>query len=159
MAAPATPPATDPPPTAPAGPPRLNLRNASYGPIEMGMPKAEVRKLLADMGHEHLQELPMGKDRSLLGIRGINFRFTKEGLLHEIYTLNRGVPMDGGFRLGQSSYAEYEDFFGPDLEISPRPEGGKKYRLPESDLELLLLPVKDDPEKVFSILLKREDLR
>lgn len=159
MAEPATPPAADPLPTAPASPPRLDLRNASYGPIEMGMPKAEVRKRLAEMGHEQLQELPMGRDRSLLAIRGINFRFTKEDVLYEIYTLNRGVPMEGGFRLGQSIYAEYEDFFGPDVEISPRPEGGKNYRLRNSDLELLLLPLKHDPDRVFSILLKRGDLR
>lgn len=156
---PTTTPPTDPPPTAPAGPPQLDLRNATFGPIEMGMQKAEVRQLLADMGHKKPQELPMGGDRSLLGINGINFRFTKEDVLYEYYTLNRGVPMEGNLRLGQSSYADYADFLGPDVEVSPRPEGGLKYRFPDSELELLLIPLKEDPDKVFSVLLKRRDLR
>lgn len=150
--------ADTPSPSTATGQPELDLLKGSYGPIEMGMTENEVRGFLAEMGHEKLREIPMGQGK-LLGISGINFRFTKEGILHEIYTLNRGRPIQGGFRLGHSTYAEYEDYFGPGFIVSPGHKGAKRYQFPDHKIELLLIPVKDDSSKVFSIMLQRKDLR
>ena len=138
--------------------PVLSLLEGRFGAIQLGMTEVDVRKALAEIGYPKPFEMPFSRDGKLVGISGINFRFTGDGVMFQIYALHESIAVESGLRLNHSTFSEFDAVLGNDLKSEMKSNGNKCYQVPDSDLEVLLVPAKDDPDRVFSVMLTKKPL-
>jgi len=139
----------------------LILRTGTYQGVSIGMDEKSVRQTLASRNPGGaLREMPYGNGGNLISIENNSFRFTAEGTLFQIYALNENTRIEGDLILQQSKVADFEKFLGAKAEKIVGANGGDQFRLNSDGMEILLIPRKENPDVVFSVMLtKKESIR
>jgi len=136
----------------------LILRSGTYLGVTIGMDEKSVRQTLASRNPgAAIREIPYGRGGKLLSLGGINFRFTAQGTMFQIYALGRNIRIEGDLKLQQSKVADFEKFLGLKAEKFVGANGDEQFRFNTDGLEIRLLPDKENPDVVFSVMLTKPD--
>jgi len=136
----------------------LILRSGTYLGVSIGMDEKSVRQTLASRNPGvALREMPYGTGGNLISIENNSFRFTAQGTLFQIYALNEDTRIEGDLKLQQSTVADFEKFLGAKAEKSVTANGVDQFRLNTDGMEILLIPRKENPDVVVSMMLTKKE--
>lgn len=138
-------------------PEELQILEGSYRGIRIGMTEAQVRNKMEEENLPIASEVPYQKTGKLISLGELNFRFTGEGTLFQIYALNKDLPLEKNLKLSQSSPADFEKALGIPFEKTTDSLDRVRYRGKANELEILLIPMKDDPDVIFSTMITDEN--